>query len=158
MVSRLDETAVEVRLLQQRVGRMEDDRGLESKRDTEPVVTLAAFESWTADHEERARAFNDQIEKHEAKLDEMNAEHAQRIELLQRGIVEAIASTTAVADTLKQEHSELSRRIDWNDSQYVELKGSVAEHVEALGVSIKMHGVKSGDEARSPRRSRSSAH
>lgn len=149
MVSRLDETAVEVKLLQQRVGRMEEDKRAGTGKDTEALVTLASFEQWTAEHEERVRVFNSQVETHEANLDRMNAEHAQRLDLLERRMVAAIASATAIADTVKHEHTELSGRIDWTDSQCDDLKVTLAAQVEALGVSIKMHGVKSGDDGKS---------
>ena len=46
-------------------------------------------------------------------------------------MVTAIASATAIADTVKHEHTELSERIDWTDSQCDDLKVNLAAQVEA---------------------------
>ena len=143
MVGRLDETAVEVRLLSQRVLRLEAKAGLTDDEEEEPGVSRATFEAWTKQHEQHVRAYNEQVRVHEESLERTNVEHQHRLENLEQKMAVAVATATAIADTVRSEHDELSERIGAAAAHSEEVEQQLHAQIDALGVSMRMAGVRS---------------
>ena len=143
MVGRLDETAVEVRLLSQRVLRLEAKAGLTDDEEEEPGVSRATFEAWTKQHEQHVRAYNEQVRVHEESLERTNVEHQHRLENLEQKMAVAVATATAIADTVRSEHDELSERIGAAATHSEEVEQQLHAQIDALGVSMRMAGVRS---------------
>ena len=80
---------------------------------------------------------------HEESLERTNVEHQHRLENLEQKMAVAVATATAIADTVRSEHDELSERIGAAATHSEEVEQQLHAQIDALGVSMRMAGVRS---------------